>query len=511
MRLPCCRTALVGALTLLTGWPATEAAAAERPNILLIFSDDHSCQSLGAYRTWLTDFIRQQQLTPNLDRLAAQGVVFERSFCANSICSPSRAAVLSGAHAHINGVTRLGGRIREGVWTFPPALQAIGYQTAVIGKWHMAQDPAGFDFWRVLPGQGHYWRPEFRGPSGFREEVAGYATDAITDKSLVWLKQRDPNKPFLLLCHHKAPHRPWNPPARYYRLLADVTVPEPATLFDDYAGRTSSARNQKMEIGRDMTLASDLKVLPPGKYPPRLTPEGEAEWEAAFRGRNEAFAQANLAGRDLTRWKYQEYMKDYLRCIKAVDDGVGRLLEYLEQEGLDRQTIVIYSSDQSFFNGEHGWFDKRWIYEESLTMPLIVRWPGVAQPGRRVGALVQNIDYAPTFLEMAGSRAPSTVQGRSLVPWLRGQSPEDWRRSIYYHYYDPGHGVQRHYGLRTERYTLAHFYPVKEWELFDLERDPQQMRSVYEDPGYAQTVAELKTELARLRQHYGDSDERDQP
>jgi arylsulfatase A-like enzyme len=248
-------------------------------------------------------------------------------------------------------------------------------------------------------------------------------------------------------------------------------------------------------------------VLPPAQAPGRLTPEQAVKWREAFQPRNAAFQAAKLEGRELTRWKYQEYMKDYLRCVKAVDDSVGQLLDYLKQEGLDSNTVVIYAADQSFFNGEHGWFDKRWIYEESLTMPLIVRWPSVVRPGARLRPMVQNIDYAPTFMEMAGLAAPASVQGRSLVPLLRGETPADWRRSVYYHYYDPGHGVQQHYGLRTERYTLANFYPVQEWELFDLEKDPQQLRSVYDDPACAGVVAELKTELTRLRTLYRDTDD----
>jgi arylsulfatase A-like enzyme len=483
------------------------AATLAKPNILFIFSDDHACQSIGAYRSWLSGFIREQKLTPNIDRLAEQGVIFDQSFCGNSICSPSRATVLSGVHTHLSGVTHLGGSIRAGVWTFPPALQAGGYQTALIGKWHLGNTPSGFDFYRVLPGQGSYWQPTFNGPAGLKETIEGYATDVITEKSLAWLKGRDSSKPFLLMCHHKAPHRNWMPPDRYYSLLADVQIPEPSTLFDDYAGRTSSAHEQEMEIGRDMTLASDLKMLPAGKRPGGLPPAPAAAWETAFKARNEAFAKANLQGRDLTRWKYQEYMKDYLRCVKGVDDSVGRLLEYLKETGLDRNTVVIYASDQSFFNGEHGWFDKRWIYDESLRMPLIVRWPGVVKPGTRIPQLVQNIDYAPTFVEMAGGKVPEGLHGRSLLPLLRGEAPADWRHSIYYHYYDPGHGVQQHYGLRTERYTMANFYPVKEWELFDNEKDPQQLRSVYDDPAYAKTVAELKTELTRLRTLYQDTDE----
>ncbi|MEI7729283.1 MAG: sulfatase, partial [Verrucomicrobiota bacterium] len=440
-------------LLVLLALSGSQARAAAKPNLLFIFSDDHSVQSIGAYRSWLSGFVREQKITPNIDRLADQGVIFEQSFCGNSICSPSRATVLSGVHTHISGVTHLGGSIREGVWTFPPAMQAAGYQTAIFGKWHLGNDPLGFDVWRILPGQGTYWQPAFKGANDFKESVEGYATDVITGKSLAWLKGRDKSKPFLLMCHHKAPHRPWSPPDRYYHLLDGVKVPEPASLFDDYSGRTSSAKNQKMEIGRDMTLPSDLKVLASGKRPGGIPAGPAAEWEKAYGPRNEAFQKANLEGRELTRWKYQEYMKDYLRCVKGVDDSVGQLLEYLKQEGLEENTVVIYASDQSFFNGEHGWFDKRWIYEESLRMPLIIRWPGVVKPGLRVPQMVQNIDYAPTFVEIAGGVVPAGLHGRSLLPLLRGEVPADWRHSIYYHYYDPGHSVQKHYGRRTERYT----------------------------------------------------------
>ena len=325
--------------------------------------------------------------------------------------------------------------------------------------------------------------------------------------SLDWLRQRDKTKPFLLMVQHKAPHRNWMPPPRYYKWLADVKVPETETLFDDYAGRTSSAHVQEMEIAREMNLPSDLKVFEPGKRPgemKRMTDAELAEWQAVFGPRNEAFTNAHLSGRELTRWKYQEYMKDYLRCIKAVDDSLGRVVEYLKAEGLEKNTVVIYASDQGFYNGEHGWFDKRWIYEESLHMPLIVQWPGVVKPGSRFTPLVQNIDYAPTFVEMAGAKAPEGLHGRSLVPIMRGETPADWRTSLYYHYYDPGHGVAPHYGLHTDRYTLAHFYRTNEWELFDLKKDPQQMRSVYDDAAYAKTVTELKAELTRLRTEFKD-------
>jgi arylsulfatase A-like enzyme len=501
MSRPLLLLSLLGAVfsTVPSLYPVTTKA-----NILFIFSDDHSVQTIGAYNARLSGFCREQNITLNLDKLAAAGAVCVNSFCGNSLCSPSRAAILTGLHSHANGVTNLSQPVREGTWMYPAALREAGYQTAVVGKWHLGKTPANTDYWRLLPGQGAYWNPSFIGPDG-NEKHTGYCTDIITDLGLKWLEQRDKSKPFILMVQHKAPHRPWAPPARYFKFLAEVQIPEPLTLFDDYTGRTTAARSQKMEIGRDMTLESDLKVLSADKAPNGLSGADTEAWKAAFGPRNEAFRQAKLQGQALTRWKYQEYMKDYLRCIKAVDDSVGKYLEYLEKAGLAQDTVVIYASDQGFYNGEHGWFDKRWIYEESLRMPLIVRWPGVVKPGSRPALLVQNIDYAPTFMEIAGGKIPDGLHGRSLLPILRGETPADWRKSVYYHYYDPGHGVTQHYGLRTDRHTLAFLYPYNEWELYDLEKDPQQMRSVYDDPAYVNTVAELKTELARLREQFKDT------
>ena len=497
------------AAALLPARPTRAAAPPARPNIVFVLSDDHSLQTIGAYNLRLSKFCRQQGVTPNIDRLADRGGLFVNSFCGNSLCSPSRASILTGLHSHAHGVMTLDKPIRPGVWTYPDSLREAGYQTAVIGKWHLASTRPTTDYWRILPGQGDYWHPEFIGPNG-RETHAGYATDIITDMSLDWLRQRDKTRPFMLMVQQKAPHRNWVPPPRYYRWLADVRVPEPETLFDDYAGRTSAARDQKMEIARHMDLAVDLKAFAPDKWPgemKRMTAEEQADWIAVFGPRNAAFTNAHLAGRELTRWKYQEYMKDYLRCIKAVDDGVGRLLAYLKAEGLEDNTVVVYASDQGFYNGEHGWFDKRWIYEESIHMPLIVRWPSVVKPGTRFAPVVQNIDYAETFVEIAGGKVPEGLHGRSLVPILRGQTPADWRDSLYYHYYDAGHGVPRHNGVRTDRYTLVHFYRTNEWELFDRKKDPQQLRSVLGDPAYAKTVAELKAELLRLKTAFKDDTE----
>lgn len=462
-------------------WATTlHAAERSKPNIIFIFSDDHAVQATGAYPSWLNTFIKDQKVTPHIDQLAKEGVVFANSFCANSICAPSRATVLTGKHSYTNGVTQWQ-EFNGAQTTFPKLLQKAGYQTAIIGKWHLVSQPTGFDFWRVLPGQGAYYNPEFITPAG-KQRIQGYVTDVITDIALDWLeKEHDATKPFLLMIHHKAPHRNWGPAPKYAQWLGDVKIPEPPTLFDDYSGRTPSAAKQEMEIGRHMTLKYDLKIEP-------------AEFE-----------KLGLSGKEAVRWKYQRYMQDYLRCIKSVDDSVGRVREHLQRTGLDKNTVVIYCSDQGFYLGEHGWFDKRWMYEESLRMPLIVSWPGVTQAGERPAQLVQNIDYAPTFLDMAGVTAPAEMQGTSFVPLLRGEKPADWRKSIYYHYYDcpAEHRVECHEGVRTEQYKLIRFYRPGDWELYDLAKDPHELHSVHADPSYAQMFSELKDELARLKKQHG--------
>jgi arylsulfatase A-like enzyme len=491
------RIALLAAVAAVACPLASQAAAAtKQPNIVFIFSDDHTPQTIGAYNLWLSPFCREQKVTPNIDRLAAAGAVFPNSFCGNSICSPSRGAVLTGLHGHANGVRYLGEEVTLGTWKFPTALRAAGYQTAVIGKWHLGATTSETDFWCLLPGQGAYNDPSFTSTTGAVQR-AGHASDVITDLSLEWLESRDRAKPFMLMVHHKAPHRNWVPPERHAHFLDDVAVPEPANLFDDYANRASVHKTQKLMIDADMTLSSDLKIYP--DKPLDKIPE-------MYRARNEAFRKLNPQGQDLVRWKYQTYLKDYLRCVKSVDDGVGRVLDYLDKNGLANNTVVIYSADQGFFIGEHGWFDKRWILEESIHMPFIVRWPGVVQPGARPAAMIQNIDYAPTFVEIAGGQTPSGLHGRSFLPILRGETPADWRTSVFYRYYDPGHGVPQHLGVRTDRYTLAHYSATDEWELFDREKDPAQMRSVIADPAYADTVKALKAELARLRALYGETD-----
>lgn len=472
---------------------AARAANAARPNILFIFSDDHAYQAIGAYAD-----PRKLNETPNIDRLAREGMLFARCIVPNSICGPSRATVLTGKYSHANGFyNNTNSRFDGAQTTFPKLLQAAGYQTAIVGKWHLVSDPTGFDYWEILPGQGVYYNPPMI-RNGQRVKHEGYVTDVVTERSLDWLKGRDRSKPFLLMCQHKAPHREWEPNLKYLGHDRDRKYPEPATLFDDYAARGKAENEQDMTIAKTMT-DKDLKLVPP----PQLTPEQLTAWNAYYEPRNAAFRKANLQGADLVRWKYNRYMHDYLGCIASVDESVGRLLKFLDDEGLAENTIVVYSADQGFYLGEHGWFDKRWIFEESLRTPLVVRWPGITRPGSVNRDLVSNLDFAETFLEAAGLPVPAEMQGASLVPLLKGQTPATWRQTLYYHYYEfPGpHNVARHYGVVDERYKLVRFYEPQfdYWELFDLKTDPQELRSVYDRPEYAAIRRQLETELARLR------------
>lgn len=474
-------------------------ADGQRPNILLIFSDDHAAQAVGCYGSKVNQ-------TPNLDRIATGGMRFSNCFCTNALCGPSRAVVLTGKYSHLNGFRKNGDVFDGSQQTMAKLLQGAGYQTAVVGKWHLESAPTGFDYHHILIGQGPYYNPPMI-ENGKRVRHTGYTTDIITDITLDYLKnRRDPAKPFLVMYQHKAPHREWQPDPAHAGLYRDVTIPEPANLFDDYSGRGTAALKQEMTIARHLSDL-DLKLMPPGN----LTAEQLGAWQEFYRSENEAFRKAELSGSDLVRWKYQRYMKDYLRCIAAVDDNVGRVLDYLDESGLAQNTIVIYSSDQGFFLGEHGWFDKRFMYEESLRMPLMIRWPGKTKPNSVNTDFVSNLDFAETFLEAAGVAIPADMQGRSLVPLLTGARPAEWRQSHYYHYYEyPAvHMVPRHYGVRTARYKLIHFYQLDEWELYDLEQDPHEMRSVYADPANARVVTELKTELERLRRQYAVPEDRE--
>jgi arylsulfatase A-like enzyme len=482
---------LVAALALLlVGF----AQAADRPNILFIMSDDHGYQAMSCYGSKVNQ-------TPNLDRIAKAGMRFDRCYVTNSICGPSRAVILTGKYSHLNGFATNGDRFNGKQQTVASLLQAAGYETAVIGKWHLGTTPVGFTYHHVLVGQGPYYNPRMLTSDGPVQHT-GYTTDIITDQTLAWLRERrDKAKPFFLMYHHKAPHRHWMPAERHLHNYDDVTLPEPDTLFDDYRGRGSAAKKQAMTIARHLT-DNDLKLTPQTE----LNDEQRKAWDAAYGPANEEFRRADLKGADLVRWKYQRYAKDYLRCVDAVDENVGRVLDYLDESGLAENTVVFYTSDQGWYLGEHGWYDKRWMYEESFRTPLLVRWPGKAKPGSTCEAMAMNLDFAPTFLEIAGQPVPDDMQGASLAPLLAGETPPDWRRSMYYHYYEfPGpHSVQKHYGVRTDRHKLIHFYELGEWELYDLENDPQEMKSIYGDAAQASVVEDLKRELERLRAHYKD-------
>ena len=457
------------------------------PNILFIMSDDHAAHAMSCYHSRINE-------TPNIDRIAHEGMRFDNCFCTNSICTPSRATILTGKYSHINGAVAFNpfdGRQP----TFPKLLQKAGYQTAMIGKWHLGHggvsDPTGFDYWNVLPCQGLYHNPEMI-EMGEQKIVNGYATDIITDLSIDWLEHRSKDRPFCLLCHHKAPHRPWDPDEKHAHMYEDMEIPEPETFNDDYQNRASAAAAATMRIDRDLTKW-DLKQDPP----------------------------PGVSGQELKKWNYQRYIKDYLRCVASIDDNVGRLLDYLAAQGLEDDTIVIYTSDQGFFLGDHGWFDKRFMYEESLRMPFVVRYPPEIQPGTVNDEIILNNDFAPTFLDYASLDIPDDIQGRSIRPLLQGKVPPDWQTSMYYRYWMHlgHHGVYAHYGVRTKRYKLIYYYgeglgvpdaiddpkpPM--WELFDLQKDPYEMRSVYNDPDYADIVRELNAELDRLRTEVNDTD-----
>ncbi|MCP2341735.1 arylsulfatase A-like enzyme [Actinomadura rupiterrae] len=450
-------------------------------------SDDHAAHAVGAYGSKINE-------TPHIDRIAAGGMRLDNCFCTNSLCAPSRAAILTGTYNHVNGVKTLSTEFDARQVAFPELLQAAGYRTALVGKWHLGHggvhDPRGFDHWDVVPDQGRYHNPVFIGMDGTQRTVPGYATNVITDLALSWLDGLTGDDPFCLLVHHKAPHRNWEPDAKHLGMFEDdLAVPD--TFFDDYSGRATAARQARMRVADHLRIDDLKKILPPG-----LTRDEEA------------------------LWKYQQYMKDYLRCVQSVDDNVGRVLDHLDERGLADDTIVVYTSDQGFFLGDHGWYDKRFMYEESLRMPFLIRWPGVIEPGTSHDALAVNVDFAQTFLEAAGVPAPDRMQGRSLLPILRGEHPADWRRSVYYRYWEHDDGIHHvwaHYGVRTHTHKLVYYYAdglgvpgasdrtyTPEWELFDLGADPWELRSVFHDPAYASVRAELTAELARLQDELGD-------
>ncbi len=472
--------------------------AAERPNILFIMSDDHAQSALSCYGSELNS-------TPHLDRLAREGVRFANAFVTNSICTPSRASILTGKYSHLNGVPVFN-RFDGSQPTVAKMLQAAGYHTGMIGKWHLGSDPTGFDTWTVLPGQGVYENPSFLTPAG-RIETNGYVTEVITDMGLDFLRTRPQDRPFFLMLHHKAPHRAWIPDAKNRERFRDQDFAEPATFDDDYATRPAALPENRQTIARDLTRR-DLKLVPPAG----LDAQAREAWldvapEEVEITRPDG-TKAVLRGQELTHWKYQRYLQDYLACVQGVDDGVGRILDYLDESGLAKNTVVFYTSDNGFFLGEHGLYDKRFMYEPSLRVPLLVRGPGIAKPGTVVEPFALNVDYAPTFLALAGAEIPADIQGRSLMPILAGQPPADWRASFYYRYYhDPGdHNTRAHYGLRTRTHKIIYYWKKDAWELFDLRADTDEILNLAGDPAHRKTLESMRAELLRAKQAVGDDD-----
>jgi len=488
----------------------------KRPNIVFIMSDDHAYQAISAYDTTL---IR----TPNIDRLANEGVLFTNASVTNSICAPSRAVILTGKHSHINGkIDNLTAFDTTNI-TFPMLLQKSGYQTAMFGKLHFGNNPKGFDEFKILPGQGDYYNPKFITNEG-DTTITGYVTDITTDLTLDWMeKRRDTAKPFLLMYLHKAPHRSWLPAARHYPGFTTKTYPLPTTLFDDYSTRGDAAKTAEMGILKDMLLRYDLKVpktvLDAMGISERLGSGGvdrmnsvqRAAWDAIYDPIAKDFMERYPEMNDstLTVWKFQRYMQDYLGTIASVDENVGRLLDYLDAQKLTENTLIVYTSDQGFYLGEHGWFDKRFMYNESFKTPLLIRWPNVITPNTTEDELVQNLDFAQTFLEAAGVEAPNDMQGESLLPIFKGEMDKWTRAAVYYHYYEypAEHAVKRHYGIATKDYKLMHFYhDVDQWELYDRAKDPTETNNVYDAPDYQDIVAKMKVKLAETRKKYKDSE-----
>ena len=489
----------LAALVAAAGDRSTEQPSGQRPNIVYIMSDDHAAHAISAYGS-------RVNRTPNIDRLAKEGMLMTSVFATNSICTPSRATILTGQYSHVNGVTMFN-RFDSSRLTVAQLLQRAGYHTGMIGKWHLGSDPLGFDHWEILPGQGVYFDPVFYTAASETTYSGRYVTDVTTDLGIDFIRKRPRNKPFFLMLHHKAPHRPWEPNQAHRAAFVEKWIPEPPTLWDSYATRTDALHENQQRIAKDLTNR-DLKLpQPPGLTGADLTAWLMTKPETVTTMRDGA--SLTLTGEALTRWKYQRYMQDYLATVQSVDDNIGRVLDYLDRNGLGRNTIVIYTSDQGFFLGDHGMYDKRFMYEESLRMPFLVRWPAAIRAGSRSDAMGLNIDFAPTFLEAAGLPVPGAMQGRSLLPVLRGRVPASWRTSMYYRYYhDPGdHNTRAHYGVRTKTHKLIYFWKKDQWELFDLVNDPMEMNNIYGQPGQERLTASLKAELTRLKASVQDTDQ----
>ena len=498
-------------MALLPACQASKQEAKQKPyNIVYIMTDDHTAQMMSCYD-------KRYAHTPNLDRIAQDGVMFSNSFVANSLSGPSRACMITGKHSHKNGFyDNTHSQFDGSQQTFPKLLQQAGYETAIVGKWHLESLPTGFDFWEIVPGQGDYYNPNFITMQNDTIQRHGYLTNLITDLSIDWLEnERDKEKPFCLLIHHKAQHRNWMADTCNLALYEDKTFPLPETFFDTYEGRPAAAA-QEMSISKDMDVIYDLKMdrkdknsrLKPNllNMVGRMDKEQKAAWDKFYDPIIEDFYKQDLKGKELDNWKFQRYMRDYLKTLKSLDDNVGRVLDYLDKAGLSENTLVVYTSDQGFYMGEHGWFDKRFMYEESFHTPLLMRLPG-GKKGVVNDQMVQNIDYAPTFLELAGAEIPEDIQGISLLPLLKGETPKEWRKALYYHFYEfpAEHMVKRHYGVRNDRYKLIHFYnDIDVWELYDLQEDPHEMNNLYGKAGYEEVTRQMMDQLHQLQEQYDD-------
>lgn len=510
-------TGLCAAALALSGCVPQQKDGSERPNIIFIMTDDHTTQAMSCYGSRLVR-------TPNLDRIAEEGIRFDNCYAANALSGPSRACILTGKFSHENGFTDNACTFDGSQQTFPKLLQKAGYQTAIVGKWHLISEPQGFDHWSILTGQeeqGDYYDPEFD-ENGKRITEKGYVTDIITDKAIAFIDGRDKSKPFCLMFHHKAPHRNWMPAPRHLGMFNDTVFQEPSTLFDDYSGRGRASAEQDMSLARTFTEDWDLKLMTReellkdtanrlSKVYRRMPEDVQRKWDSVYAKRIAEYRKGNLKGKELVSWKYQQYMRDYLATTVSVDESVGRLMKYLEDTGQLDNTIIVYTSDQGFFLGEHGWFDKRFMYEECQRMPLIVRYPKAVKAGSVSSAICMNVDFAPTFLDFAGADIPQDIQGESLKPVMEngGKTPEGWRKVAYYHYYEypAEHSVKRHYGIRTQDFKLIHFYnDIDEWEMYDMKNDPDELDNVFGDPAYAEKQEELLRLLREVQSECGDTD-----
>jgi len=496
---------------------SVQAVAQQKPNIIYIMSDDHDADAISAYSKKLIQ-------TPNIDRLAKEGMLFTNAFVGNSICGPARATLLTGQHSHKNGKIDNRTRFDSSKITMPKLLQQAGYQTAVIGKWHLQSYPTGFDYWKILPGQGLYFNTRLITMKGDTVTEKGYATDIITNEALSWLDRRDEQKPFAMLLHHKAPHRYFFPPLKYIEQFHKKTFPEPPTLYTDTTGKGTAWRKQTMSILHDMKLCSDLKVDPaylmdiPHLKPDsadivyyhaimnRIPEDERNRIKAIYADRGKLLQQLKPTGKDLLKYKYQWYMQDFLACCASLDENIGRLLDYLKQKGLEKNTLIVYTSDQGFYLGENGWYDKRFMYDVSMQIPLLVRWPGVIPAGSKNHNLVQNIDFAPTFLDAAGVQVPHWMQGISLTPLFTDPKKTSKRNALYYHFYEyyADHTVLPHLGVRNKQYKLIYFYTVDEWELYDLKKDPAEQKNLVGSKQHQKIFLAMKQELKKVRDHYDD-------